>query len=97
MTDYYTGRTRGGEKYTLTYLVDVDWDKCIGCAACVKACGQDVLMMVNTSSGYKAKLLAPSKCLGEGHCMKKCPTDALQLEFIEVKENGEDTSDRKRK
>jgi len=89
MTDYYTGKTRGGEDYTLNYICDINWDTCVGCAACVKACGQGVLMMVNTPSGYKAKLLAPVKCLGEGHCIQKCPTNSLKTEFIEVEGNGD--------
>ncbi|OCL26406.1 hypothetical protein U472_10410 [Orenia metallireducens] len=91
MTDYYTGRMKSGEEYTLTYISEVNWDKCIGCAACVKACGQEILMMVNTPSGYKAKLLVPAKCLGEGHCIQRCPTKALQSKLIEVKDNGDNS------
>lgn len=79
LDEYSIAIRRNGEEYLLKYIDQIDYEKCIGCSNCVKACGADVLRMVNTSQGYKVKIIAAERCLGEGHCLKKCPTDALKL------------------
>ena len=63
-------------------------NKCINCAACVRACaevkGLDVLGIVNR--GFATRMLAPfgeslagTKCDGCGECVKVCPTAGVTL------------------
>jgi thioredoxin reductase (NADPH) len=56
----------------------IDPAKCLGCAACVKACPEgEILGIING----KAQLIEPSHCIGHGACEKSCPTDAISLVF----------------
>ena len=82
MNHSHTGRNRKGEKYRLKYIVGVDWDKCVGCGVCIKACGIHILKFVNTEKGTKTKIVDQNKCLGEGHCIQLCPNDALEYKFM---------------
>ncbi len=52
--------------------------KCIGCAACVRACPEgNILGLINR----KAALLAPTECIGHGACREACPSEAITLVF----------------
>jgi thioredoxin reductase/ferredoxin len=54
----------------------IDYGRCIGCAACVKACPElEVLGIVDG----KAHLVNPTSCIGHGECARACPTDAIRL------------------
>ena len=56
----------------------IDPNKCLGCAACVKACPENsVLGLVHG----KARLVEPSHCIGHGACRTACPFDAITLVF----------------
>lgn len=55
----------------------VDPLRCIGSSACVSACPEDALGIVNG----KAVLINAAACIGHGACQKACPHDAIQLVF----------------
>lgn len=58
-------------------IIHINEDLCNGCAACVNACHESAIGMVNG----KAKLLRDDYCDGLGHCLPVCPTDAIK--FVE--------------
>ncbi len=51
--------------------------RCVGSGACVKACPEKALSMVNG----KAVLTDASHCIGHGACLAACPVDAIDLVF----------------
>lgn len=51
--------------------------KCCGSGACVKACPEKALSIVNG----KATLVNPTYCIGHGACYEACPVEAIQLVF----------------
>ena len=51
--------------------------RCIGSGACVKACPEQALSIVNG----KAVLTDASHCIGHGACLAACPVDAIDLVF----------------
>ena len=67
-------------------VIEIDRDKCIGCAQCVNACHQGALAMVDG----KAKLVGEIKCDGLGACIGDCPVGALKLiqKEVSVAETG---------
>ncbi|WP_459841605.1 4Fe-4S dicluster domain-containing protein [Halanaerocella petrolearia] len=50
----------------------------MGCGCCVKACGCQIIELVNTSTGIKAQIINALECLGDGHCKSVCPTGAIE-------------------
>ncbi|MCP9446968.1 MAG: NAD(P)-binding domain-containing protein [Nitrospira sp.] len=52
-------------------------NKCLGSAACVRACPEHSLGIVNG----KAVLVAPEHCIGHGACEAACPFGAISLVF----------------
>lgn len=58
-------------------IIEIDQDKCNGCGACVKACHEGAIGMVDG----KAKLLRDDYCDGLGDCLPACPTNAIT--FVE--------------
>lgn len=50
---------------------------CIGSSACVKACPEQALGIVDG----KAVLVQPDHCIGHGACESACPVEAIQLVF----------------
>lgn len=50
---------------------------CCGSGACVKACPEEALGIVNG----KAVLINPAVCIGHGACEVACPVSAIQLVF----------------
>ena len=58
-------------------IIEIDEKKCNGCAACVSACHEGAIGMVDG----KAKLLRDDYCDGQGDCLPSCPADAIK--FIE--------------
>ena len=58
-------------------IIHIDEDKCNGCGACVTACHEGAIGMVEG----KAKLLQDNYCDGLGDCLPTCPTGAIT--FVE--------------
>ena len=55
----------------------VDIDQCIGCGACLTACPEGAIGIING----KGALVSASKCIGHGACAISCPVDGIQLVF----------------
>lgn len=55
----------------------IDLTRCCGSGACVKACPEKALSLVNG----KAVLTDPTHCIGHGACLEACPVEAIQLVF----------------
>lgn len=55
----------------------VDVGRCIGSSACVKACPEEALGVVDG----KATLIGAAHCIGHGACLPACPVDAIKLVF----------------
>lgn len=55
----------------------INLGKCCGSGACVKACPEKALSIVNG----KAALVNPTHCIGHGACYEACPVEAIQLVF----------------
>lgn len=56
-------------------IVEIDQDKCNGCALCVPACAEGAITIVNG----KAVLSADNFCDGLGACLGECPQDAIRI------------------
>ncbi|MGI6731750.1 MAG: 4Fe-4S binding protein [Anaerovoracaceae bacterium] len=78
-------------------IIQIDQEKCIGCEACVNACQEGAIGMVDG----KAQLLREDHCDGLGNCLPNCPVDAIS--FIEKdmagsgKESPEDKKEQPQK
>jgi thioredoxin reductase (NADPH) len=55
----------------------VDTTRCIGSSACVKACPEDALGIIDN----KAVLINAAHCIGHGACLPACPVEAIKLVF----------------
>ncbi|MDO4547824.1 MAG: 4Fe-4S binding protein [Clostridia bacterium] len=58
-------------------VIRIDDEKCNGCGACVSACHEGAIELVNG----KAKLMRDDYCDGLGDCLPTCPTGAIT--FVE--------------
>ena len=56
---------------------DIDPVRCCGSAACVSACPEQALGIIEG----KAQLVNPAACIGHGACFAACPTQAITLVF----------------
>lgn len=61
-------------------IIRIDEEKCNGCGACVTACAEGAIQMVDG----KARLIRDDYCDGLGACLPHCPTDALSFEEREA-------------
>ncbi len=65
----------------------VDTEKCKGCALCVAACPQNVLLCgkeVN-SKGYNYSFMAnPNDCTGCSSCYEVCPDSCITVYRVKV-------------
>ena len=58
-------------------IIQIDQEKCNGCRACVDACHEGAIAMVDG----KAHLMRDDYCDGLGDCLPNCPTGAIT--FVE--------------
>lgn len=56
----------------------IDPAKCLGCAACVRACPEKSVLGLLDG---RAVLVEPTMCVGHGACATTCPLDAIRLVF----------------
>lgn len=61
-------------------IIHIDQEKCNGCGACVNACHEGAIGLVNG----KAQLMREDYCDGMGDCLPKCPMDAITFEQREA-------------
>jgi thioredoxin reductase/NAD-dependent dihydropyrimidine dehydrogenase PreA subunit len=63
----------------------VDLSVCMGSSACVRACPEKALGIING----KGVLINPSHCIGHGACAPACPVGAIKLVFGTAKRGVE--------
>lgn len=56
----------------------IDPARCLGCAACARACPEKSVLGIIDG---KAALVEPTMCVGHGACATACPTQAITLVF----------------
>lgn len=61
-------------------IIKIDIEKCNGCGACVSACHEGAIEMIDN----KAKLIREDYCDGLGDCLPVCPTGAITFEEREA-------------
>lgn len=61
-------------------IIQIDKEKCNGCGACVEACHEGAIAMVDG----KATLMREDYCDGLGDCLPACPTNAISFEEREA-------------
>ena len=66
-------------------IIKIDKEKCNGCGACVTACHEDAIGLIDG----KATLLRDDYCDGLGDCLPTCPTNAITFEEREALEYNE--------
>ncbi len=59
----------------LRNIVEIDEEKCDGCGACIPACVEGALKIIDG----KAKLVKEIYCDGLGACLGKCPKNAITI------------------
>ncbi|MEM4576529.1 MAG: 4Fe-4S binding protein [Candidatus Nezhaarchaeales archaeon] len=62
-------------KISTTKIIKIDETKCDGCGACISACPEGALQIING----KARLVKESMCDGLGACIKECPRGAITI------------------
>lgn len=70
---------------TVRQIIRIDEDKCNGCGACVPACAEGALQIIEG----KARLVSERYCDGLGACLGECPQDAISFESREADEFDE--------
>jgi NAD-dependent dihydropyrimidine dehydrogenase PreA subunit len=61
-------------------IITIDREKCNGCGACVSACHEGAIALVDG----KAKLVRDDYCDGLGNCLPACPTESISFEEREA-------------
>lgn len=79
--------TRGGSKWSPSYLLDIAQDVCIGCGRCFKVCGRAVMTLkgitedgdlvgLDDDEEFERKVMTvtdPDYCIGCAACARVCP------------------------
>lgn len=63
----------------------IDQTRCIGCAACVIACPEHALGIIDGI----AELVHPGKCVGHGLCAEACPVSGIKIVLDPTKSTAE--------
>ncbi len=63
----------------------INQSRCIGCSACVIACPEHALGMIDGI----ADLVYPGKCVGHGICAEACPVSGIQIVLDSTKSTAE--------
>lgn len=59
--------------------INVDYDKCIGCKICYKACWLDVIRWDDEKK--KPVVAYPKDCVECNYCEISCPQEAIRVEI----------------
>ncbi len=73
---------------TIRKIVRIDEEKCNGCGACVPACAEGALQIIDG----KAKLISEKYCDGLGACLGECPQGAITIEERVTEEFDEEST-----
>ena len=66
-------------------IIQIDEDKCTGCALCVSGCHEGALQIIDN----KARMISDLFCDGLGACIGECPEGAIELEEREAEPYNE--------
>lgn len=85
---FITGLTFGGNAWTPQFLQAINWDTCLGCGRCFKACGRGVMALIalneegdivneeDDDDEVERKVMSvvnASSCIGCQACDRVCP------------------------
>ena len=68
-------------------------NSCKGCALCIIACPEEIIVIddstVNLKGYSPASISSPAQCIGCGNCALMCPDSVITVERFTVKRRAE--------